>query len=121
MTFLRKHDRKRKRTQMERSPDVEVLFEFNGTRRWPACDGYRPAHLIKADYLTSGVHHYYGQDKAGSNETAKGTITFITPEAYPHCLWIGKKITIQEGAKIVGYATITKILNPVLRAETNER
>lgn len=30
---------------MGRLPDVEVLFEFNGTRKNPAKDGYRPAHF----------------------------------------------------------------------------
>lgn len=50
-----------------------------------------------------------------TNGIAKGTITFLSPEAYPHSLWIGKKIGIQEGARVVGYATITKIFNPLLR------
>ena len=29
-------------------------------------------------------------------------------------LWIGKKISIQEGARVVGHTTITKIFNPLL-------
>lgn len=101
-------------------PDVEVVFEFNGTRKNPAKDGYRPAHLVVDNYLTTGIHHYYGVDSVPSNGTAKGTITFISPEAYPHSLWIGKKINIQEGALIVGYATITNIYNPILRLEASE-
>ena len=103
---------------MNEIPDVEVIFEFNGTRKNPANDGYRPAHLVVENYLTSGVHHYYGVDSVPTNGTAKGTITFISPEAYPHCLWIGKKINIQEGERIVGYATITKIYNPILGLES---
>ena len=102
---------------MKRSPDVEVIFEFNGTRIHPAIDGYRPAHLVVDDYLTTGIHHYYNVDSVPSNGTAKGTITFLSPETYPHCLWIGKKINIQEGARIVGDATITEIYNPLLQAE----
>jgi len=105
------------KTIFERNPDVEVLFEFNCTRKNPAGDGYRPDHLIKDDYLTNGLHHYYDADSVAPDGTAKGTITFITPEAYPACLWVGKKINIQEGAKIVGYATITKIFNPILIAK----
>ena len=42
---------------MNRSPDVEVIFEFNGTRQNPAYDGYRPAHLVTDNYLTTGIHH----------------------------------------------------------------
>lgn len=100
---------------MNRTPDVEVVFDFNGTRATPATNGYRPSHLITGNYLTTGIHNYYQVDSVPPNGTAKGTITFLTPEAYPHSLWIEKKINIQEGARIVGYATITKIFNPLLQ------
>ena len=86
---------------MNRTPDVEVIFKFNGTRTNPAVDGYRPAHLITDSYLTTGVHHYYKMNAVPPNGTATGTITFLSPEVYPHCLWIGKKINIQEGARVV--------------------
>ena len=105
---------------MDRLPDVEVLFEFNGTRKKSALDGYRPAHLITDDYLTTGIHHYYGVESVLPNGTAHGTITFLSPEAYPHCLWIGKRINIQEGARIVGYATITSIFNQLLELDTKK-
>lgn len=105
------------KTIFDQEPDVEVLFEFNGTKRHPAADGYRPCHLVTEDYLTTGVHHYYGTDTVPPDGTAKGTITFITPEAYPHCLWVGKKINIQEGTRIVGHATVLKVLNPLLLSE----
>ncbi len=105
------------KTIHNQEPDVEVLFEFNGTRKTPAADGYRPHHLITDNYLTTGVHHYYDVQTVQPDGTAKGTITFITPEAYPHCLWVGKKLNIQEGARIVGYVTILKIFNPILLKE----
>lgn len=101
---------------MNNSPDVLVLFEFNDVRKYPAKDGYRPAHLVKDDYLTTGIHHYFDAVEVPPNGTAKGTITFITPEAYPHCLWSGKRIRIQEGERIVGYATVINVLNPLLAA-----
>ena len=103
---------------LNRSPDVEVLFQFNGTRKNPVASGYRPDHLIKDDYLTCGVHHYYDVKNVAPNGTAKGTVTFMDPKAYPHCLWIGKRICFQEGPRIVGYVTILKILNPLLDIET---
>lgn len=105
---------------LNRSPDVEVIFEFNETRRTPANDGYRPAHLVTDHYLTTGIHHYYGVESVPPNGTANGTITFLSPESYPHCLWVGKKIRIQEGDRIVGYATITNIYNPLLSLENQE-
>ena len=43
-----------------------------------------------------------------------GTITFITPEAYPHCLWPGKVLPIMEGSRVVGQATVITVLNPLL-------
>ncbi|MBQ8409223.1 MAG: hypothetical protein IJY39_10220 [Clostridia bacterium] len=104
-------------TILNQEPDVEVLFEFIGTRKNPVANGYRPHHLVMDNYLTTGVHHYYEVQTVPPNGTAKGTITFITPEAYPHCLWVGKKISIQEGAHIVGYATILRIMNPLLLGE----
>ena len=73
-------------TILARSPDVEVTFRFNGTRRGPVADGYRPAHRVRADCLTAGVHHYFGVSQVAPDGTARGTITFITPEAYPGCL-----------------------------------
>ena len=98
---------------MQLKPDVEVIFEFVGHRRDNLYEGYRTAHLIRADYLTTGVHSYYNIEN-DANEDIKGTITFISPEAYPACLWIGKQITMYEGKNIVGYAIITKIFNPIL-------
>lgn len=98
--------------------DVEVLFTFlkteEGGRKYPCCSGYRPDHLIKDDYLTTGVHQYKDKIKVLPGESAIGTITFITPEAYPHCLWEGKIINIQEGSRIVGLAKVTKIYNDLL-------
>lgn len=107
------------KTIFDQKPDVEALFEFIGTRKHPAADGYRPHHLVSGNYLTTGVHHYYDVQTVSPTGTAKGTITFLSPEAYPNCLWVGKKITIQEGGHIVGYATILKVLNPILLSKCN--
>ena len=99
---------------IDRSPDAEVTFRFNGTRLGPAVDGYRPAHRILEGYLTTGVHHYFGVDRVAPNGEARGTITFITPEAYPNSLWVGKVLPIQEGERVVGTATVERILNSLL-------
>ena len=100
---------------MNRKEDVKVIFQFNGKRRFPVQSGYRPVHLIKDDYLTTGVHRYFNVQEVAPNGSAEGTITFITPEAYPHCLWVGKKIGIYDGPRdIVGVATVMEIYNPLL-------
>lgn len=97
-----------------RTPDVEVTFHFNGTRRTGVRDGYRPAHRVLEDYLTTGVHHYFDVVEVAPDGDARGTITFITPESYPNSIWEGKVIDIQEGARVVGIAIVEKVLNPVL-------
>ena len=37
---------------LDRSPDIEVEFRFNGTKNRSVLSGYRPDHLIKDGYLT---------------------------------------------------------------------
>jgi elongation factor Tu len=99
-------------------PDVEAEISFisteEGGRQGPAFSGYRPAHKVREDYLTTGTHNYIGCDQVFPGQTVCGSITFITPEVYPRCLWIGREIDIQEGSHLVGRARITKILNPLL-------
>ena len=98
--------------------DIEVKFEFNNARKHPVGSGiYRPHHLVNNVYLTTGLHHYYEVDTVAPGESAYGTITFLTPEYYSHSLYIGKKIQISEGERIVGYATVLKIFNPLLEQE----
>ena len=105
------------KTIFDSPADVEVTFRFNGTRRTLAADGYRPAHRIREDYLTTGVHHYFDVTQVAPDGQARGTITFITQEAYPGCLWVGKILDICEGERVVGTATVEKVFNPILRRE----
>lgn len=99
---------------LKRKPDVMVLFEFNGERKKPVMSGYRPDHLIEDDYLICGIHEYFNVKRVPPDGRAYGTISFITPEVYPSCLWLDKRINIQEGARIVGHATVIEVLNPIL-------
>jgi hypothetical protein len=102
-----------------RGPDVEAEVTFLATsaggRSTRALSGYRPAHLIREDYLTTGIQQYIGTDGASPGETVRAHITFITPEAYPRSLWENKIVVMQEGSRVVGHARISKILNPLLR------
>lgn len=99
---------------LNRSPDIEVHFRFNGTRRTPVKDGYFPAHFIREGLVIGGIHHYFGTDFVAPDGSADGTITFIMPEYFPHSLRVGMTLPIQEGARVMGHATVTKILNPLL-------
>ena len=98
---------------MELKPDVEALFEFIGSRKNNIFNGYRPAHLVKDNYLTTGVHNYYSLEEADCE--IKGTISFITPNEYPSCLQVGEIINMYEGKELLGYATIVKIFNSILQ------
>lgn len=98
---------------MKIKADIEVIFEFVETRSKKIFEGYRPSHLIKDGYFTTGIHSYYNLNN-DSDDKLMGTITFITPEEYPNCLWKGKKIAMYEGSKLIGYATILNIFNPIL-------
>lgn len=98
---------------MKATPDVEAIFYFEGFRKNNVFEGYRPSHLIFENYLTTGVHNYYNLQEC-SIEELKGTITFISPENYPASMWIGKKLEMYEGSNMVGYATVTEVINPLL-------
>ncbi len=98
-----------------REPDIEAMITC--LRQTPFHTGYRPHHLVNDEYLTTGTHTYCDKNFISYGESTLGTITFITPEAYPHCLWEGKKIPIQEGSRVVGYAIVMKIFNELLRLQ----
>ena len=55
---------------MQWEPHIEVIFEFNGTRKHPVRNGYRPSHLVTGTYLSSGIHQYYGVDAVPPNGSA---------------------------------------------------
>ena len=100
-----------------REPDIEVMFSFTSSnRKVPYQDGYRCDHLVHSDYLTCGQHKYYNPDGIPPMGTGYGTITFIQPEAYPGSLFTGKVIPLQEGARVIGSATIITVFNPILQS-----
>lgn len=94
--------------------DVYFYPPEKGGRHTPAVIGYAPNHLVNGDYLTSGRHIYFEQDYVFPGHKAKTGIKFITPEVYPHCLEVGMRINVQEGNRVIGYATITEICNQLL-------
>lgn len=102
-----------------RGPDVEAEVTFlaadEGGRSTPAQSGYRPQHAVRDDYFTTGVQEYLDVEQAAPGATVRANITFLTPEAYPGCLWEGKVINVQEGSRVVGRARILKIFNPALQ------
>jgi translation elongation factor EF-Tu-like GTPase len=104
---------------LDREPDCLAEMTFLATeaggRAGAAASGYRPAHLVVPGYLTTGVHEYVDRQCVSPGESAAVRIWFITPEVYPHCLWPGRVIAVQEASWVVGSARVTAVLNPLLR------
>ena len=98
-----------------RPPDIEAVIKNNKPSKNYIRSGYCPAFKVKDDYLTSGLTKFKNCDVIKFDEEALADIWFITPEYYPHCLFVGQKIQFQEGKFIQGYATITKIYNNLLQ------
>jgi elongation factor Tu len=109
---------------MELVPDVEAIVTFlptsQGGRKGPALSGYRPVHAVLPGYLTSGQQQYLDTDQVAPGESARAHIKFIAPEDYPHSLWPGKVINVQEGGRVVGHAEITQVFNEDLLRPTTE-
>jgi elongation factor Tu len=104
---------------LDRDPDVEAEITFlstiEGGRRFPVYSGYRPAHRVLPDYLTTGTHQYISRTQVLPGETVTALITFISPEHYPHCLSVDQVIDVQEGGRLVGRARILRVLNAELQ------
>ena len=99
---------------LEKDFDIEAIIENLRPSGNVMHSGYRPAHKVNDNYLTTGeIIFVDGLDLLYGNKSL-AYIKFITPEYYPNCLWVGKKIQIQEGSILTGYATITKIINKKL-------
>lgn len=105
-----------------RAPDCEAIVTLLSTeaggRSRPAFTGYRPNHPILPDYITSGTHEYLDADSISPGQSGRARIWFLTPDVYPHSLWVGRVINVQEGGRVVGRAEITAVLNPVLLGDS---
>ena len=104
----------------EKKPDVEAIFENRCPYKSTYVSGIRPAFLVKEDYLTTGEVVFLNKEKVPYGEQVLCHISFLTPEVYPESLWIGKKIEAHCGAQIIGYATITRIMNEALECKKGE-
>lgn len=104
-----------------RSPDIEAIVSLlstaEGGRSMPARSGYRPQHRLPTDYQTSGMHQYIDTDELAPGESARATIVFVTPEAYPNSIRAGDVLDVMEGGRILGHATVLRVLNASLERQ----
>ena len=75
---------------------------------------YRPAFQVLDDYLTVGEIELIGTDKVEVGEWAEAYVSFLTPELYPHSIWVGREIDFKEGQNVTGKAIVTEVFNDLL-------
>jgi len=100
------------------SPDAEVIFEltsrtFEGNIKH-VLSGYRPVYDVQPDHWTSVHHEFVDSNGVATGEKARAEVWFISPEAYPHSLWVGRTLAVAEGSRHVGVATVSKVFNLLL-------
>lgn len=100
--------------KMKTPPDIEGVFHLASDHR-TVVSGYRPEHTIHENYQTSGEHTYLNRESVGPGESANVEVRFLTPEVYPRCIWEGRVVSVQEGARVVGTLKVTRICNESLR------
>lgn len=101
-----------------RPPDAEIEFKLTeptpeGTVK-RVLSGYRPTYEIKPDYWTSTHHEFAKVGGVTAGEVSFAEVWFISPEAYPNSLWIGRIITVGEGVRPVGTAKVVCVFNQAL-------
>jgi len=107
-------------TRPFRPPDLLVTFTltsltYEGTLKHVRT-GYRPVYKIRPDYWTSARHEFADERSVTTGEQCLAEVWLVTPEAYPHTLWIGRVLEAAEGPRVIGQAEIMQVLNPLLVA-----
>jgi hypothetical protein len=96
-------------------PDAIVLFELTSStydgKRKTVVRGYRPAYKIRPDYITSTHHEFLDRETVSTDEAAHAEVWFLSPEAYPKSLWVGRSLEVVEGSRVIGSAQVLEILN----------
>lgn len=108
-------------TRPPRQPDIEVMFELTSLRGDGdikfVLSGYRPIYDACPDYWTSARHEFLGVERVNTGERALAEVWLLSPDAYPHSIWVGRKLRVAEGSRIVGTAEVLKIVNPILQTD----
>ena len=100
--------------------EITLISTKAGGRSTPAHSGYRPQHAIHENYQTSGEHEYLDVEELYPGESSRVKIRLMTPHVYPHCIWVGREINVQEGQRIVGIVTVTEIINLILECSPED-
>lgn len=101
-----------------RPPDLIVNLSLTAHRSDGSLkevfSGYRPNYKVRADYWSSAHHEFVDATGVCTGQQRKADVWLLTPEAYPQTFWIGRRVELAEGSRVVGVADILQILNPLL-------
>lgn len=45
---------------------------------------------------------------------AEAYVRFLSPELYPHSVWVGREIEFKEGLNVTGKVIVTEVYNDIL-------
>jgi hypothetical protein len=49
-----------------------------------------------------------------TGQQCEAEVWLLSPGAYPHTFWLGRRVEVAEGSRVVGVADVLKIVNPLL-------
>jgi hypothetical protein len=81
--------------------------------------GYRPVYKVRTDHWSSAHHEFVEATGVCTGQWRKADVWLLAPEAYPHTFWIGRRVEVAEGSRVVGVADILQILNPLLESSAD--
>jgi elongation factor Tu len=86
--------------------ELYILTEKEGGRKTPIFTGYRPQVYLRTTDVTGSIHLPEGTEMLMPGDTASVEIELINPVAIEN----NTKISIREGGRTVGAATVTEII-----------
>ncbi|BCF92897.1 M15 family metallopeptidase (plasmid) [Paraburkholderia sp. 22B1P] len=105
-------------TRPPRPPDLIVNFALTARRSDGASkeviSGYRPIYKVRTGYWSSAHHEFVDATGVCTGQQRKAEVWLLSPEAYPHTFWIGRRVEVAEGSRVVGVVDVLQILNPQL-------
>jgi translation elongation factor EF-Tu-like GTPase len=99
---------------MSRARDIEAVITFlpaeHGGRHQPAFDNYRP-QFYYAGHDWDAAHEYPDVSQVNPGDTVRAFLCFLSPDEHFGKIRPGMAFLIREGQKVVGYGSVTQILD----------
>ncbi len=109
----------RKNTPIDlNKPDAAAVVTNLRSSQAPFGKNYRGCCAIKEGYRTSVCFQTMDGCEMLHEQPHRCHVNFLTPEAYPYTLWVGRKLELYEGERLVGTMEILEIRNPLLDRST---